>query len=208
MDDEYDNTQWRIDKQGILGWCEIIIKLIAVGVAFGSLSEIGVGPGERVVIDTLRQVQLVFLGIGPGLIWFISIIWKIIDKEIIAIAFHILIFIAHIILISIRLTTVDPGAFIFSYCFLMILGEYVRLMAISPYVVSLCARGEDDSEPSFAKKSRVFSKFAEWAGSDPQEWNVVPTIIYYSVSTFLLICWIIILSVEVVIWLTQFPNEN
>jgi len=62
-----------------------------------------------------------------GAIFIALVVHRILDQELFALAFMVLQVIAHWMMTLILFTAVDPGAFFFTYIFLMLLGEYVKM---------------------------------------------------------------------------------
>jgi len=101
-----------------------LIKAIAIGVAISSLSIYNQGSREY---DGIKIAQMVFIGLLASACT-ILIIQRIVEREIFALIFIVLLTIAHWVLFVILFQSTDPGAWIFTFCFLMIMGDYVRVM--------------------------------------------------------------------------------
>lgn len=115
---------WRCEKYGPLGWLEILVKAMAIGVAVASLSIYT--PDSR-TYDSIKIAQIVFIGILASTCTFL-ILQRLVEREIFALIFIVLLSIGHWVLFAMLFQTVDPGAFVFTFCFLMIMGEYVKVM--------------------------------------------------------------------------------
>jgi preprotein translocase subunit SecE len=116
----------RFDKPGLLGWIEHLLKAIAIGVAFGSLAIYD--PDDRTHVG-LRIGEIIIL----GFLGIISLAWtvqRIFNKELCGIIHIVFLIVAHAILVFVSFKSVDPGAFIFTFALLMILGDFVRLLQL------------------------------------------------------------------------------
>jgi len=116
----------RFDKPGPLGWIEYLIKAIAIGVAFSSL--IIYDPADRSHTG-LRITQIVILGILGvfSLAWTVQ---RVFNKELCGIIYIVFLVLAHAVLVFVGLKSVEPGAFIFTFSIMMILGDFVRLIIL------------------------------------------------------------------------------
>jgi len=115
---------WRCQKYGPLGWLEALIKLIAIGVGVASLS---IYDNAKRQYPKTRIAQIALMCI-IGAVYVALIIHRILDRELFALAFIVLQVIGHWIMVLITILSKDPGSFLFTYVFLMILSEYVKLM--------------------------------------------------------------------------------
>jgi len=118
------DKDWRCQKYGPLGWMETIVKIIAIGVAIASLS---IYNRASTILKKERIAQIVLMAIiGAALI--AGIVQRVLDKELFALGFIVVHVIGHWILVLVLILSVDPGSFIFTYAFLMTLGEYIKLL--------------------------------------------------------------------------------
>ena len=118
------DKDWRCQKYGPLGWMETIIKLIGIGVGIASLS---IYNNEDRILPTTRIAQIVLMAItGAALI--AQIVQRVLDKELFALGFIVLHVFGHWIMTIVLILSKDPGSFLFTYVFLMVLGEYIKLM--------------------------------------------------------------------------------
>lgn len=102
----------------------MLIEAMAIGVAVASLSIFD--PSSR-YYDGNKIAQIVFIGI-LGSVQTLLIVQRIVEREIFSLIFTVLLAIAHWVLFAMIFQSVDPGAFVFTFCFLMIMGEYVKVM--------------------------------------------------------------------------------
>jgi len=160
---------WRCQKYGPLGWLESIIKILAIGVGIASL---GLYSKQSRQLRTTRIIQISFMVI-TGVAFIALIALRVLDKELFALGFMILQVIGHWIMTAITIVA-DPryGQYLFTYVFLMILGEYVKLMFLFL---------ADNVEVRFLSK---------------------PMLLGFSVG--FVICFLIILIVQVIIWLIEY----
>jgi len=117
------DKDWRCQRYGPLGWMETLVKLIAIGVGVASLS---IYSNADKVLSTLRIVQIVFMAI-IGAVLVAMIVQRVLDKELFALGFIVVHVIGHWIMVLILIQSKNPGAFIFVYCFLMVLGEFIKI---------------------------------------------------------------------------------
>jgi len=115
---------WRCEKYGPLGWMEILVKAMAIGVGVASLSIFSTSGRSY---DSIKIAQIVFIGMLAAACTFL-ILQRLVEREIFALIFIVLLTISHWVLFAMLFATVDPGAFVFTFCFLMIMGEYVKVM--------------------------------------------------------------------------------
>jgi len=117
------DRDWRCQKYGPLGWMELFIKAIAVCVGIVSLSAFN---NENRKYSPTRITEGALLCVaGAGIIAYF--LQRIFDKEIIILVFTGANIVGHWILVIVTFLSRDPGAWIFTYVFLMALGEKVRL---------------------------------------------------------------------------------
>jgi len=105
---------------------EFLVKLLGIGVAFGSLSAY---TQEPITLHPSRIAQIVLMAIAGGGLTAL-IVHRVLDKEIFALGFLIFHTVGHWIMVIITGLAKDPSAFLFTYAFLMILGEYVKMMFV------------------------------------------------------------------------------
>jgi len=117
------DKDWRCQRYGPLGWMESLVKLIAMGVGIASLKEYN--HASR-ILSSKRITQIVLMGLMGGVL-IAGIVQRVLDKELFALGFIIVQVLAHWIMVLVLIFSVDPGAFIFVYVFLMILGEFIKL---------------------------------------------------------------------------------
>lgn len=117
------DKDWRCQRYGPLGWMESIIKVVAVGVGIGSLA---VFDATDRVLRATRITQIVFMAL-VGVIILGELVQRVMDKELFALALKGLQFLGHWIMVLVLILSKDPGAFIFTFCFLMILAELIRI---------------------------------------------------------------------------------
>eukprot|EP01116_Phalansterium_solitarium_P019443 TRINITY_DN5421_c0_g1_i1.p2 TRINITY_DN5421_c0_g1~~TRINITY_DN5421_c0_g1_i1.p2 ORF type:complete len:168 (-),score=57.06 TRINITY_DN5421_c0_g1_i1:175-678(-) len=119
------HKDWRCQRYTPLGYMEFILKLIGIGAAFASVTSYT--PDVKVVLFALKMAQVVFMGIlgGTYLAW---VVQRVFDKEVFALSFSVIHLLAHWLMTVAIIVAQDPSAYLFTYCFLMVLSEYVRLM--------------------------------------------------------------------------------
>jgi len=120
------DRDWRCQKYGPLGWMETVIKILAIGVGIASLS---IYNNKKRTFRSTRIAQIVLMAI-VGAVLIAGIVQRILDKELFALAFIILQVFGHWIMVIVLILSKDPGAFLFTFCFLMTLGEYIKLMFV------------------------------------------------------------------------------
>jgi len=117
------DKDWRCQRYGPLGWMETVVKALAMGVGIASLQ---IYNRASRVLTAKRLTQIVLMGLLGGVL-LAAIVQRILDKELFALGFIIFQVVAHWIMVLILILSVDPGAYIFVYVFLMILGEFIKL---------------------------------------------------------------------------------
>eukprot|EP01089_Gocevia_fonbrunei_P020297 TRINITY_DN7531_c0_g1_i2.p1 TRINITY_DN7531_c0_g1~~TRINITY_DN7531_c0_g1_i2.p1 ORF type:complete len:183 (-),score=9.09 TRINITY_DN7531_c0_g1_i2:50-598(-) len=118
------DKKWRCEKIGPLGWLESFVKAMAIGVAVASISIF-----DSAARDYFAEkiVQIFFFGlIATVMLGFI--IHRIVDKEIFSLVFMCCLCASHWWMFVLLFKSVDPSAFIFTFCFLMIMAEYIKIM--------------------------------------------------------------------------------
>jgi len=118
------NKDWRCQRYGPLGWMEAAVKLLGIGVGIGSIA---VYDNRSQVYHQTRIAQIVLMCI-VGLAMIFQGVQRVFDRELFALGFIIAHLFGHWIMSIITILSVDPGEFLFTYVFLMILGEYIKLM--------------------------------------------------------------------------------
>jgi len=103
---------------------EAAVKILAIGVAIGSIS---VYDNRPMVLHKTRVAQIVLMCITGGAL-IALMVQRVFDRELFALGFIIVHVFGHWIMAIITILSVDPSAFLFTYVFLMILGEYIKLM--------------------------------------------------------------------------------
>eukprot|EP01118_Nematostelium_gracile_P012715 TRINITY_DN4688_c0_g1_i1.p1 TRINITY_DN4688_c0_g1~~TRINITY_DN4688_c0_g1_i1.p1 ORF type:complete len:189 (+),score=33.36 TRINITY_DN4688_c0_g1_i1:64-567(+) len=121
------DRDWRCQKYGPLGWMETLVKLIAIGVGFASLS---IYNNKKRTFVKARIAQIVLLAI-IGVMYVAMFVQRIFDKELFAIGFMVLQIFSHWIVVIVLILSKEPGHFIFTYVFLMIMGEYIKIMFLA-----------------------------------------------------------------------------
>lgn len=79
------DKDWRCQRYGPLGWMETIVKLLAIGVALGSLAVFD--SADRVLRGT-RIAEVVILGL-LGALLIAELVQRILDKELFALTFKV-----------------------------------------------------------------------------------------------------------------------
>jgi len=102
---------------------ETLVKLLAIGVGIASLS---IYLNQPLNYLGTRITQMALMGI-IAVVYLAAIAQRIRDKELFALGFIIVLNVGHIIMLLILVLSKDPGAFIFTYAFLMILGEFIKV---------------------------------------------------------------------------------
>jgi len=123
------DTKWRFmphQTYGVLGWIETLLKGLACAAAFVSISQYNSNLSD-VVFLVARIVATVMLGLLQG-IYTALMVFRFLDGELFAIAFSILLFLANFAMLIISIYSVDPSQYVFVYAFLMLLGEFVKMM--------------------------------------------------------------------------------
>ena len=90
------NKGWRIQKYGPLGWMEALIKIIAIGVAMGSLSVYSINEKK---ISNLRIGEAACMCI-LGALFVALVVHRILDQELFMLAFMIIQVVGHWMLTS------------------------------------------------------------------------------------------------------------
>ncbi|KAL6073188.1 hypothetical protein QOT17_005155 [Balamuthia mandrillaris] len=115
---------WRCEKYGPLGWAESLLRAMAIGVALASISIYDASYREY---GPEKKAQQAFLGIIAS----IQVIWllqRVVEREIFGIVLNSFHMVVHWVLFMVLFRSEDPGAFVFTFCFLNIMAEYVRMM--------------------------------------------------------------------------------
>lgn len=94
---------WRCQKYGPLGWLEALIKLIAIGVAFASISIYGV-TDHKFSAPRIGEIAVMVI---IGALFVAMIVHRILDQELFNLAFMIIQTIAHWMMTMI--VFVSPG---------------------------------------------------------------------------------------------------
>jgi len=115
---------WRCEKYGPLGWVGMLIEAMAIGVAVSSLSILNTAPRSY---DGNKIAQIVFIGMLASL-HTLLIVQRLVEREVFSLIFTVLLAVSHWVLFAVIFQSIDPGAFVFTFCFLMIMGEYVKVM--------------------------------------------------------------------------------
>jgi len=102
---------------------ESLVKLLAIGVGIASLS---IYLNQPFNYHGTRITQMALMGI-VGVVYLAAVAQRIRDKELFALGFIVVLNVGHIIMLLILILSIDPGAFIFTYAFLMILGEFIKV---------------------------------------------------------------------------------
>jgi len=166
------DKDWRCQRYGPLGIMETVVKILAIGVGVASLSIYNHNPK---IYPSKLIGQIVFQGI-IGFMYLLLIVQRILDKELFALGFIIIQNVGHWILFLVMFLSVDAGAFIFTYVFLMILGEFIK--------VCFLFLAENIEVKFFTKP------------------------ILFGISGAFILFYIIILILQVVIWLLDYPTNN
>lgn len=120
------NRSIRCGSYGPLGWMETLIKMVAIVVAFTSIGEFTTELGD-VEYSWIRVAIIWQIGIQM-VIHFLWWIVKVLDREIHAIVMGFLHTLALVVLFVIEFTSVDPGVYILTFCFLNLMSDYMHLM--------------------------------------------------------------------------------
>jgi len=157
---------WRCQKYGPLGWMETIVKVLAIGVGVASLS---IYNNDSRVLQSTRIAEIVLMAVmGAAYLAFIA--QRVLDKELFALAFIILQVIGHWLMTLITILSKDPGAFLFTYAFLMSLGEIIKILFL------LLA---DNIEVRFFTKQILFGI------------SIVTLLIYIAIIVIQIIIWLV-----------------
>jgi hypothetical protein len=127
-----EDKQWRVDKLGPVSWVEIFCKGLGIGVGIASVSIYEQHLDRPYLFFGEKVAQMVFLGM-VAVYYTLLNLQKIAEREIFNIGFNVLMIIAHWCLFMILFTSVDPGAFVFCFSFLMLMGEMVHAMYLGVY---------------------------------------------------------------------------
>jgi len=127
-----EDKEWRVDKLGPVCWVELFCKGLGIGVGIASLSIYDQNLNRSYLFFGEKVAQMVFLGMVASYFTLLNL-QKIAEREIFSIAFNVFMIVAHWLLFMILFTSVDPGAFVFSFCFLMMMGEMVHVMYLVVY---------------------------------------------------------------------------
>eukprot|EP01114_Cavostelium_apophysatum_P007814 TRINITY_DN1_c0_g1_i1.p1 TRINITY_DN1_c0_g1~~TRINITY_DN1_c0_g1_i1.p1 ORF type:complete len:172 (-),score=37.22 TRINITY_DN1_c0_g1_i1:223-738(-) len=121
------DKDWRCQRYGPLGWAEALVKVLGIGVAIASLKVYNDDDNQPIGDNTKRIVQIAFMAI-MGAVLVAQIVQRVLDKELFALSFIILHVIGHWIMVLVLILSrlKDYGQFLFSYCFLMVFGEFIR----------------------------------------------------------------------------------
>lgn len=160
-------------RYGLLGLLESIVKVIAFGVAIASLSAYSV---NLQLLPPIRIAQLSFMCIC-GAIFIALIVHRILDKEIFSLIFMIVQTICHWVMTIVVPESTNPSAFLFTYIFLMLLGELIKLMYI------------------FCADIQRWPKFMDGPNGK---------LILAIISGVIILCEVIIMILQIVIWLLYY----
>jgi hypothetical protein len=127
-----EDKSWRVDKLGPLSWVEVFCKGLGIGVGIASVSIYEQHLDRPYLFFGEKIAQMVFLCMVAVYFTLLNL-QKIAEREIFGIAFNFLVIVAHWMLFMVLFTSVDPGAFVFSFCFLMLMGEMVHAMYLGVY---------------------------------------------------------------------------
>ena len=119
---------WKLEAVGPLGWLELVVKFIALCATIASISQIDYENDE---LSGLLIAEIVFFFFV--LILDVAVfVHGLFNKEVAYLLYSFLQIFVVIIFIVVMFSSyyLDVGAFIFVYCFLMILGDYIRLMLL------------------------------------------------------------------------------
>eukprot|EP01088_Endostelium_zonatum_P017908 TRINITY_DN5539_c0_g1_i1.p1 TRINITY_DN5539_c0_g1~~TRINITY_DN5539_c0_g1_i1.p1 ORF type:complete len:175 (-),score=26.05 TRINITY_DN5539_c0_g1_i1:149-673(-) len=119
--------KWRCQKYGPLGMLETIVKLIAAGIGFASLT---VFDSASRNYSAEKIVQFVFLGLC-AVYCTICILHRLAEKDIFALGFMSVLAASHWVLFVVMFKSLDPGAFVFAFSFILIMGEYIKMMFLA-----------------------------------------------------------------------------
>ena len=114
---------------GPLGILETLVKLLATGVSIASLSVYMYN--SYPVYTTYRIIAGTFISF-ESLFYLIQFVHRIIDKEMFAIIFMLLVLFGNVILNVVAFVSIegDSGAYIFVVSLLMLLGELIKIMHV------------------------------------------------------------------------------
>ncbi|HEV7378561.1 MAG TPA: hypothetical protein VGN64_02130 [Dyadobacter sp.] len=141
--------EWRCTPQksyGVLGWIESAIKFLAGVAAVISMMSF-VKQQEPAALSIPRIIQTAILGAIE--LWYIfQIVHRFAVGELFAIGFAFFQVLTHFFIFLPSLLTQDPGAYMFMYGFLMILGHITALLF-------LCLRDESELELKWLSKKAL-----------------------------------------------------
>jgi len=170
------DKDWRCQRYGPLGWMETLVKLIGICVGIASLS---IYNRAKRKLQTTRIVQIVFMGI-VGAVLIGLIVQRVSDKELFALGFIVIHVIGHWIMVLVLILSRDPGSFIFTYAFLMVLGEFIKVCFL------------------FLAENIEVSLFQ----------IRITKAVLFGLSGFFIVFYLIVIILQVVAWLTQFEPSQ
>jgi len=109
---------------GPLGICETALKALAYAVGIASISVYQNNPNE---ILSPWRIAIGSILCAPGMLNMANLVHRIIDKELFAVIVMIFQIFANWILVVVTFLSPNPSAWVFTYLFLMILGEFIKL---------------------------------------------------------------------------------
>ena len=116
----------RCGSVGPLGWMETLIKTLAVIIALTSIADF-----------TTDREDISFPGLKIAIIWLIGtemvihVLWlvvKVLDREIHSIVTGVFQVVGLVVLFVMLFNAVDIGVLVITFCFLNIMGDYIKLM--------------------------------------------------------------------------------
>jgi hypothetical protein len=138
------DKQIRCGKYGPLGLMETLFKLAAIIVALVSISGFTT---NDIAYSNLRVAQMWILGLlmVAHIVLFVQ---RLCDKELQAVVFGFFNIVGHIAMFVMLFRSIDPSAYLITFCFLFIMGDYIKFLFL--FVV-------DDFSVLWLKKPLLFA---------------------------------------------------